>query len=261
MPDINYLPAFLLIAARISSFFVTVPILSNRSIPAMHKAAVSLFISWIVLYTVKPPVIPADGVFLLLLLKEAMTGLALGLMAAVLFSAIQAAGGFIDLQMGFALANVFDPQTGAQTPLMGRYLNTFAVLFLLATDAHHLLLDGIFYSYQFMPLESPTFHFGDEGVLKTVLSGFSSMFLAAFQMALPIVGALFLADLALGIMARTVPQLNIFVIGLPLKILISFLLLLIILPVFFVSLNALTAQITEAMRALMTVLGGGKGGG
>jgi flagellar biosynthetic protein FliR len=144
---------------------------------------------------------------------------------------------------------------------MGRYLNTFAVLFLLSTDAHHLLLDGIFYSYQFMPLDSAAFHFGNEAVLKTVISGLSAMFLAAFQMALPIVGALFLADLALGIMARTVPQLNIFVIGLPLKILISFLLLLIILPVFFVSLNALTAQIMEAMRALMTALGGTRGGG
>ncbi|MFC7372186.1 flagellar biosynthetic protein FliR [Fictibacillus iocasae] len=257
MIDINYLPSFLLIAARISSFFVTVPIFSNRSIPAMHKTAISLFISWIALYAVKPPAVAVDGEFILLLLKEVMTGLALGLIAAILFAAIQAAGGFIDLQMGFALANVFDPQTGAQSPLMGRYLYTFAILFLLSTDAHHLLLDGIFYSYQFIPLEYSVFHFGDENVLKTFAEAFSGMFLAAFQMAFPIVGALFLADLALGIMARTVPQLNIFVIGLPLKILISFLLLLIVLPVFFVSLSALMAQITEAMRALMEALGEG----
>ena len=80
----------------------------------------------------------------------------------MIMSAIQVAGGFIDFQMGFAMANVIDPQTGAQSPLMGQYLYTIALLFLLAPNGHHLLLDGIFYSYQFIPIDSAFIPFGNE---------------------------------------------------------------------------------------------------
>ena len=86
-------------------------------------------------------------------MKEAMIGLLIGFVAYMIISAIQIAGGFIDFQMGFAIANVIDPQTGAQSPLMGQYLYTFAFLLLLALNGHHLLLDGIFYSYQFIPID------------------------------------------------------------------------------------------------------------
>ena len=80
----------------------------------------------------------------------------------MIMSAIQIAGGFIDFQMGFAMANVIDPQTGAQSPLMGQYLYTIALLFLLSTDGHHLLLDGIFYSYQFIPIDGAFIPFDNE---------------------------------------------------------------------------------------------------
>jgi flagellar biosynthetic protein FliR len=255
MIDLLSFPAFLLILTRVSAFFVTIPVFSNKNLPVIHKIGFSLFLSWIMLYTVHPDPIPINGAFLLLVIKETMIGLSIGFTAAIVFYAIQVAGGFIDLQMGFAIANVFDPQTGIQTPLMGRYLYTFAMLFLLATDGHHMLLDGIFYSYKFLPLDSPMIHFGDGSVAKHIVSVFSGMFLVALQMAIPIVGTLFLADLALGIVARTVPQMNIFVIGLPVKILIAFVLFIVVLPAFFVSIQMLIEQMREAMINLMKLLG------
>ncbi|MGM0803404.1 MAG: flagellar biosynthetic protein FliR [Bacillota bacterium] len=255
MVDLVAFPAFLLILTRVSAFFLTIPVFSNKNLPVMHKIGLSLFLSWIMLYAVDPKPISLDATFFLLIIKEAMVGLTIGFIAAIVFYAIQVAGGFIDLQMGFAIANVFDPQTGIQTPLMGRYLYTFAILFLLATDAHHMLLDGIFYSYQFLPIDSAISNFGDGGVMKFVLSVFSGMFLVALQMAIPIVGTLFLADLALGIVARTVPQMNIFVIGLPVKILIALVLFLVVMPAFFVSVQMLVDQMRDSMINLMELLG------
>jgi flagellar biosynthesis protein FliR len=255
MIDISSFPAFLLILTRVSAFFLTIPVFSYRNLPAMHKIGLSLTLAWIMLYAVDPKPVPVDGTFLVLVLKEAMIGLSIGFIAAIVFYALQVAGGFIDLQMGFAIANVFDPQTGIQTPLMGRYLYTFAILFLLATDGHHMLLDGIFYSYKFLPVGSSIAGFGDANTAKYVVSVFSGMFLIALQMAIPIVGTLFLADLALGIVARTVPQMNIFVIGLPVKILIALVLFLVVMPAFFVSVQMLTEEMREAMRNLMELLG------
>jgi flagellar biosynthesis protein FliR len=255
MIDLNSLPAFLLILTRVSAFFLTIPVFSYRNLPAAHKIGLSLFLAWIMLYAVDPAPVPVDGTFLILVIKEAMIGLTIGFIAAIVFYALQVAGGFIDLQMGFAIANVFDPQTGIQTPLMGRYLYTFAVLFLLATDGHHMLLDGIFYSYQFLPVGSDLAGMGDGSVAKYAVNVFSGMFLIALQMAIPIVGTLFLADLALGIVARTVPQMNIFVIGLPVKILIALILFLVVMPAFFVSIQLLIDEMREAMRNMMELLG------
>ncbi|MBY6036078.1 flagellar type III secretion system protein FliR [Fictibacillus nanhaiensis] len=255
MIDLLSFPAFLLILTRVSAFLLTIPVFSNKNLPVFHKIGLSLFLSWIMLYAVNPDPIGIDGGFILLAIKEAMIGLSIGFIAAIVFYALQVAGGFIDLQMGFAIANVFDPQTGIQTPLMGRYLYTFAMLFLLATDGHHMLLDGIFYSYQFLPIDSAIANFGNGSLTRFVLSVFSGMFLVALQMAIPIVGTLFLTDLALGIVARTVPQMNIFVIGLPIKILVALVLFLVVLPAFFVSIQMLIEQMRESMISLMELLG------
>ena len=95
-------------------------------------------------YTIDSPILVIDGTYMLLILKEVIIGLVIGLVAYMIMSAIQIAGGFIDFQMGFAIANVIDPQTGAQSPLTGQYLYTISLLFLLVTNGHHLLLDGIY---------------------------------------------------------------------------------------------------------------------
>src|SRR5699024_11426544 len=84
----------------------------------------------------------------LLLMKEIFVGLFIGLIAYIILAAVQVAGGFIDFQMGFAIANVVDPQTGAQSPLIGQYFYIIALLFLLSVDGHHLLIDGIYFSYE-----------------------------------------------------------------------------------------------------------------
>ncbi|WP_208592515.1 flagellar biosynthetic protein FliR [Gracilibacillus suaedae] len=250
--DINRFPAFILILVRVISFFATVPIFSYRNIPTQLKIGIGVFIAWIMFYTLEIPELAFDGMYILLIMKEAVIGLLLGLIAYVILSAIQIAGGFIDFQMGFAIANVVDPQTGAQSPLIGQYFYTIAILFLLSVDGHHLLLNGMMYSFEELPLDQ-LFQFNN---LDLILQTFSQMFLMAFQLALPIVGCLFLVDVALGIIARTVPQLNVFVVGLPLKILVSFAVLFMFVPFFMMIVQQLFQYTLETMQSLIQMFGG-----
>ncbi|WP_100010944.1 flagellar biosynthetic protein FliR [Lentibacillus sediminis] len=253
--DINSLPVFLLILVRVAAFFVTLPLFSYRTIPMQFKIGFSFFLAYLMFYTVDAPVIAVDDMFLFLLMKEALVGLLIGLIAFILISALQVAGGFIDFQMGFFLANVIDPQTGAQSPLTGQYFYVFALLFLLSVNGHHLLIDGIFNSFQLIPVES-FIPLGEERIADLVIETFNQMFVIAFQIAIPIVGCLFLVDVALGIIARAVPQLNVFVVGLPLKILVGFIVILFFLVLYIALVENLFTAMFDVMQQLMRLFGG-----
>ncbi|AST92045.1 MULTISPECIES: flagellar biosynthetic protein FliR [Sutcliffiella] len=253
---LNYFPAFLLVFVRVTTFFVTLPLFSYRSVPANFKVGIAFFLSLIMAFSLDLPVIEIDGFYILLVLKELLVGLLIGLIAYMIMAAIQIAGGFIDFQMGFAIANVIDPQTGAQSPIIGQYFYIFALLLLLSVNGHHLMIDGIFYSYQLIDLTQGSLPMSDENVLEFVVQVVNTMFLVAFQLAIPIVGALFLVDVALGIVARTVPQLNVFVVGLPLKIGVSFIAILVSFTILFSLIYNLFEMMLYAMRGLMDLLGG-----
>jgi flagellar biosynthetic protein FliR len=253
--NVNSLPAFMLIFVRVLAFFVMMPLFSYRTVPLPFKIGFSFFLTWLLFYTVDTGAVQFDSLYIFLILKEILVGLLVGLIAHIIFTAVQVAGGFIDFQMGFAIANVMDPQTGAQSPLTGQYLNIITLLFLLSVDGHHLLIDGIVNSYQFIPLDV-FIPFENRTIADFAIYAFSTMFLIAFQLAVPIVGCLFLVDVALGIIARTVPQMNVFVVGLPLKILVSFLAIFVFLGLYISLTKVLFETMFEVMRGLMQLFGG-----
>lgn len=251
------LAVYLLILTRVTAFIVTVPLFSYRAIPTTQRIIFAALLSWMMVYTIDAPSLEIDGTYILLVIKEAATGLFIGVIAYIVMSAIQIAGGFIDFQMGFAIANVIDPQTGAQSPLLGQFFNVLAMLLLLTLNGHHMLLDGIFYSYRFISIDMLWPAFGEERLIEFVIRTFAIVFGIAFQMSVPIVATLFLVDLALGITARTVPQLNIFVVGFPIKIGVSFLVLVTMFTVMIAMMQKLFEVMMSAMRDLMIILGGG----
>jgi len=253
--NIASIPVFLLIFVRVIAFFVTLPLFSYRTIPMPFKIGFSFFLALIMFYTVDASGVQVNEMYIFLLVKEMLVGLLIGLIAYMILAAVQIAGGFIDFQMGFAIANVIDPQTGAQSPLTGQYFYIIALLFLLSVDGHHLLIDGIFYSYHFIPIDA-FIPFKDGTIADFVIDTFNKMFLIAFQMSIPIVGCLFLVDVALGIIARTVPQLNVFVVGLPLKIFVSFVVILVFLSLYIVLVKVLFETMFNTMRGLMQLFGG-----
>lgn len=253
IPEISVL---LLIIVRVSAFFVSVPFFSYSRIPPQMRIALSVVFAWMMYYTINVEAIPIDGNYLLLVLKEAIIGVMIGLVAYMVMTAVQIAGGFIDFEMGFAMANVIDPQTGTQTPLMGQFFNFLILFVLLAINGHHLILDGIYYSYQFLPIDQVFPDFGNDNISQFVIRTFGSVFIIAFQMSAPVVATLFLVTMALGITAKTVPQLNIFVVGFPIKIAVGFLVLIISMGVMIEVMEKVIEMMILSMRDFMQLLGG-----
>jgi flagellar biosynthetic protein FliR len=251
------LPYFLLILVRISSFFIVAPLFSMRGVPVQFKIGLAALLSLLALSAL--PIgepLPLDDYYIAMIIKEFAVGIALGFTAALVLYTVQIAGAFIDFQMGFAMASVMDPQTGSQVPIIGHFKYILALLFLLTVDGHHLMLDGIMQSLETIPVESLSFGAEFEDLAKFISDLFVEMFMIALQISLPIVGALFLVDVALGILAKTVPQLNIFAVGFPVKILAGFVLLMLSMPFFFYLLQTLFEKIMVSMAELARLIGG-----
>ncbi|MBO8162469.1 MAG: flagellar type III secretion system protein FliR [Brevibacillus sp.] len=254
---LQYFPVFLLVFVRMTAFIVTAPVISARGVPAQTKVGLAFLMAFISFaYVPYSTPIPLDLTFVMHVMKEALVGMLLGLILQMIFYAVQVAGGLVDMQNGFALANVIDPRTGAYVPITGNFKNIIATLYFLSMDGHHMLIRGIIASYRAVPLDKAWVGFGSEPLFYLAVKSFSYMFMSAFLIAAPMAVALFLVDLSLGIIAKSVPQFNIFVVGLPIKIIASFLMLFVVLPGFLVVLSELFKRMFMAMSEMMTILGG-----
>lgn len=230
---VQHLPNLLLVFCRITAFFVVAPVFSARNVPTHFKIGFSFFIALLVFGVVPGDAVAMDGEYLLLIFRETLVGLILGFVAYVFFTIVQVAGSFIDMQIGFSIANIIDPMTGAQSPILGNLKFALATLLFVSFNGHHLLIRSIMDSYRWIPLSNDLFARIASGQLSDfVLKSVATSFTLAFQMAAPLVAALFLVDIGLGILAKTAPQFNIFVIGLPVKLLVGLLMLTLLLPGF-----------------------------
>ncbi len=216
-----YLPFFLLIFGRMMGLLYAAPFFGSRNIPNMARIGISfltafIFVPVLVPFRSTPPDIYT---WVFLFVMEIMVGLAMGFVSSLLFYAIQVAGQFIDMQLGFGFANVVDPQSGIQVPVLGNYLQIIAMLIFLLINGHHWLIQAVFYSYKVLPIGGLVI---DDSLPEIISYLFIAFFILAIRISLPVIGAIFLADVSLGIISRTVPQMNVFMVGMPLKILVGF---------------------------------------
>jgi flagellar biosynthetic protein FliR len=223
---------FLLVLARISGLFLSAPIFSSRQMPGQVKIILVLALAGMMAYflPVASGVEIANPLYMMAaVVLEILVGYTIGLVAYMLFAGIQTAGQLMDMQMGFAIVNVIDPQSGMQIPLMGNLTQTVALLFYLAVNGHHYLLQAVAQSYQVIPVLGLKL---GSGFYQSLFSIGAEMFVIALKVAAPLVVAILITDVAMGFIARTVPQMNVFIVGLPLKILIGLGCLLVMLPVY-----------------------------
>ncbi|HEY3374513.1 MAG TPA: flagellar biosynthetic protein FliR [Candidatus Aquicultor sp.] len=231
--DPKQLLTFLLVLTRVSGVFFLAPVLGSRSVPAQIKVALSLMTA-IVLFSFVPAaqISPTINMldYALLVAKEFSVGALIGFTATIIFQGFLVAGQIIDFQMGFGMVNVIDPLSNISISLMGQFKNLLAVLVFLAINGHHYLLTALSKSFDIVPLTTFTMTSAVSGhFLNTIVD----MFVIGLKIGGPAIGVLFITDLALGIVARTVPQMNVFVVGMPLKILIGFVTLIAMLSFFF----------------------------
>jgi flagellar biosynthetic protein FliR len=253
---LQYLPNLLLIFCRISSFFIVAPIFSAKNVPIQFKIGLSFFITLVAFSTIDQSSMTFDGVYIVAMMKEIVIGLLLGFVAYLFFTIVQISGSFIDMQMGFSMANIIDPMTGTQSPILGNLKFMLAVLLFISMGGDHYFIHAIVDSYHWVPLSNDAFaHIYNGQVSEFLLQSLSTVFELAFQMAAPMIAALFLIDVGLGILARTAPQFNIFVIGMPLKVLIGFVLLTLLFPSFINLFSELFTLMFDSMQKLLELLG------
>lgn len=250
-------PVFLLIFCRITSFFVVAPVFSSKGVPMQFKVGLSFFISMIIFLTYGTnQTVSQDMTYILLIISEILVGLLLGFVGYLLITAIQTAGSFIDIQIGFGIANVLDPMTGASVPMLGNFKYMIAMLLFLSMNGHLHLIDAIVHSYNWIPLSNDFFvKIFDGSISEFLIRTFSQSFVLAFQMSAPLVVAMFLTDVGLGFLARTAPQFNIFVIGVPLKIFLGLAMLLLLIPSFSYVFGNLFEILFDSMNNLLGIIG------
>jgi len=208
----------LLASVRFAAFLVVAPPFAHRGVPGTVKVALAFALALAVAPRLDP--LPSDTTpaFLGALVGQAVIGAALGFLVSLVFSAVQSAGALIDLQGGFQLATAFDPMGMTSGAPFQRLYQMAAVVLLFASDAYQVVIAGMVRSFDALPLGVML----DTAVLaQTLTSALTQMFLAALQIAGPLVVVLFLADAGLGLLTRVAPALNAFALGFPLKILLT----------------------------------------
>ena len=249
------LEGFLLIMTRISGLFLSAPILSSRIIPVRVKVLTIIGLAAVMVYFIPVNYIRAidtPGFFIAALAVEILIGYTIGFVAYMVFAAIQLAGQVMDMQMGFAIVNVVDPQSGTQIPLMGNLTQTISLLMYLAIDGHHYLFQALIQSYKLIPVLGLSLNAGFYDLIFDISV---YMFVIAVKIAAPIVIAIMTADIAMGFIARTVPQMNVFIVGLPLKILVGLGTLFVVMPVYIWVFNRLFAKFFTYLDQIIKLMG------
>ena len=242
------LAALLLASARATGFIVMAPPFNSGSIPMPAKGALALALS-LVAYPHIVGTVPevTAGFLVVTAITEAIIGAALGFIVQVFFTAVQLAGDIIDVAGGFSLQPAYDPMSLSTQGAIGRLHYLLAITLLFTSGAHLLLIRGFVTSYTGLPLGGslPTDQLG-----QTMLTAFSMMFLAALQIAGPLVAVLLLADVALALLSKAAPALNIFALGFPVKIMITLTLLGLTFPLLPSALDGLMDTALQAITAL-----------
>lgn len=213
------LMVFLLVLVRCSAIFLVAPVLGNANVPARAKVGLATLLALIITPMLLDTELPKDlatfWVLVPTVLAELLLGLTIGFLAQLFFVAVQFAGQIVGLQMGFGMASVFDPMAGAQVSVVGQLYMLLGVLVFLLLDGHHWVLIALQKSFTTVPLGSFAL---DARAVQTVITASNDMFWVALMIMAPVMGVLVLGEVAMAIVARILPQMNIFVASFPVKI-------------------------------------------
>lgn len=245
---------FVLVLSRVAGIFAALPVFGGRRLP-LRIRAITVFMITLVCFptlSVTPPEVPTD-VFTLALLafSEVMIGLTLAFITQIIFAAVEFSGQIIGMQMGLTISSILDPSLGTQNQIMAVVQTLFATLMFLSLNIHHLFIRAIMDSFKIIPLGG--WHLSGE-LINFLIIRTADIFIIGIRLAAPVMVGLLLTSVALGIMARAFPQMNIFMISLPLNVGLGLVILGMTLTIFLhvleVSFGNLNGQV-EALYRLM----------
>ncbi len=219
--DINTLEYFLLILVRIASFVFIAPFFGMAHTPARVKIGVALFLSILMFYTV-PETEVSYGTeigYAVLVLKEGITGLLIGYAANICNSIILYAGTIIDMDIGLSMATIFDPSSRTEVSVSGNFYQYVILMLLILSDMHLFILRALVDSFSLIPLGGAVFQM--DALLESMIQYCADLFIIAFRIVLPVFACMMIMNAILGIMAKVAPQMNMFAVGIQLKLLVG----------------------------------------
>ncbi len=245
---IDLVLGFVLAVVRTAAWLTVAPPFNTRMIPAPAKVGLAIALA----IPVAPKVAesaPAPEVAPLVMatLLQIAVGLSLGFVVQIVFAAVQAAGELIDLFAGFTIAATYDPFTNANQAVFGRFYQLLATALLFGTGGHLMLVHGLLDSFAVVPAGVPDMT-ATSGELLDALGLF---FVSALEIAAPLLGALFLTEVALGLLSKAAPQMNVFTLGFPIKIMLTLLLAGLALPLLPDAVDGLVAAASRSGTAVV----------
>ncbi|WP_286725022.1 flagellar biosynthetic protein FliR [Pelotomaculum sp. PtaB.Bin117] len=254
MPDINQLLAFFLVFLRVAAFMISGPLFGFRGIPPLFKVGFPLALAVVLFPTATTNLATLPGGawgYGLAAISESGVGLLLGMTVTIILNSIRMAGQMIDIQIGYSMANLVDPMNGVQNTLLAQYMYLLALMLFLIMDGHYTLIMGLAKSYQLVPLSAAALNGSVPSVL---IKTFSGAFTIALQVSAPVLAVLLISDLALGFLSRTTPQINVFLTGFLVKIVVGLLTLSFLIPLLGTVFHSLINMIERDLYSLMKVL-------
>lgn len=239
---------------RVAAIVFVVPFLESRNVPVLLKVGLAIAIAWLLLPRINsvPPSLDNSPVaFALGIGSEISIGLIIGLMVKLLFAGVQLAGQMAGFQMGLAIANVMDPSSSLQIPLLSQFFNLFAFMIFLSLNIHFYFIKVLVDGFDIIPFWSAQF---DGNLYELIMRTTANAFTIAIQIGAPVIVALLLASVALGLIARTVPQMQIFIVAIPVKIILGLLFLGFSLPYCMSFLKTAFIHLSERIEGLMHLL-------
>jgi flagellar biosynthesis protein FliR len=222
--DSVWIATVLLVAIRLGPMFILTPVLGSTEVPVRARVLFAIALSAMIVSTMHAPWtldLSSAGALVSAAIVEFVIGaaLAFGLLAA--FAAFLFGGRLLDLQVGFGVASLIDPTTRGQAPLLGTLLNLVAIAVFFAADGHHMLVRGLAQSLDRVPPGTPLSNLQ----IEVVAAQFGAVFTYGLAIVAPAVFALLLLDVAMAVAARTMPQMNVFIVSMPLKVVVGLLVL------------------------------------
>ena len=245
-----WLTSFMFPLARILGLLAAAPLFNSIAMPKRIRLGLGIAITLALLPVLPPmPTVPAGSwIGLAILAQQMFIGVLLGLTLRIAFAAIDLTGELIGLQMGLSFAVFYDPQNAGQTPVLSEFLGLIVTLVFLAMNGHLLTLAVLAESFKLLPVSATSLGIGNIG---SFLAWSSVLFSAGLLLALPLITALLITNLAMGVLARVAPQLNIFAVGFPVTLVAGFVILMFSIPYFGAAMEHLFDQAFRAMAAVL----------
>ncbi|MCQ2494984.1 MAG: flagellar biosynthetic protein FliR [Lachnospiraceae bacterium] len=246
---------FLVILVRITGFVYTAPFFSLKNTPRNLKTGFSLALAILIFTTIPYQPLVYAGVigYAIEVLEEALAGIVLGFLANVCYQMLGFAGQLIDTEIGLSMVNEFDPVTNGQVTISGTFYQYGVMLMLMVTYMHHFLLDALVDSFKLIPVGGVDFN---PLIYELSVKYIVDYFIIAFRIVLPVFAAMLIVNTILAIMAKVAPQMNMFVIGIQLKVLVGLAVMLIVIELLPGVSNFIFDEMMDLMRMAVPYLGG-----